>query len=323
MLRKLGLKLAGAAVIALLMISGAQAQSNDFLKGKNVELIITLAPGGPADVVARILADAMSKDLGVNISVVPTPGAGGQIAIQQLVSSEPDGQTMAMAATWSAVATYLKETTSYSRKDFRLVARAFIDPTLFVVPKDSPFQTVGDIMKAAKEKPGSVKMGVTSVTSSNAIMLMMMEREHDARFTFVPFGGGAPAATALARGDIDAAVLSTAPVKPFVESSDIRVLAMVDDWEQKVFPGAPSAKSQGYDLESLANFGFLLPANTPQEVVDGWSAAIKRALEQPEVVQKMEEVNLIPSYMGSEEYEEYWTGVETELADIMKFAEMR
>lgn len=323
MLKKMSMKLALAAATTLLLASATAAQTNNFLKSKNVQLTITLATGGPSDVVARLLASAMAEDLGVNISVVSVPGAGGQIAIRQLVNSQPDGQTLVMAATWSAVATYLKTDASYSRKDFRLVARAFVDPTLFVVPQASPFKTVGEIMKAAKDKPGSVKMGVTAVTSSNALMLMMMERESGARFTFVPFGGGAPAAMAIARGDIDAAVLSGGPVKPFVDSSHARVLAMVDDREQKLFPGAPSAASQGYKLESLANFGFMLPANTPQNIVDGWNGAIKRALERQDVVKKMEEVNLLVSYMDSKEYEAYWTTVEKQLGDVMDFAQKR
>lgn len=323
MLKTISMALTMTAVTSFLG-GAALAQSNDFLKNQNVELIITLAPGGPADVTARLLADEMSRDLGVKIAVNSVPGAGGQIAIQQLVGAEPDGQTIAMAATWSAVATYEKAASaSYSRKDFKLVARAFVDPTMFVVPKASPFKTVGDIMKAAKEKPNSVKMGVTSVTSSNAIMLMMMEQEHGAKFTFVPFGGGAPAATAVARGDIDAGVLSTAPVKPFVDSGEISVIAMVDDREQKIFPGAPSAASQGYKLESLANFGFMLPANTPQNIVDGWNNAIKRALDKPEVVAKMEAVNLLVSYMDSKTYEDYWTSVEKELGAVLEYAAKR
>jgi tripartite-type tricarboxylate transporter receptor subunit TctC len=313
------------AVMAMMIAACAAARASDFLdKGKVVQLIVPFTPGGSADVAARIMAETMSRDLGVTINVITRPGASGQIGIQELVRGNADGTSIAMVSTWSAAQTYLsEETKSYGRQDIRPVARAMLDPNLFVVPTNSPFKTIGDILNAAKEKPGAIKFGTTGNMSAGAIMMMILEKKTGARFTFVPFGGGVPTATALARGDLQAAAISGGPALPFVQSSQIRVVAMIDDRPQTMFPGAPVAASQGYPLESLSNFGFILPGKTPTNVVDGWGEAIGRAVKNPDVAAKIEAAGLGIAYMPREQYEAYWSEVEKQVTDVIQYAKQR
>jgi tripartite-type tricarboxylate transporter receptor subunit TctC len=304
----------------------ASAQSESFLpKGKTVELIVPYPPGGPTDAGARLMADVINKDLGINIQILNKPGANQQIGIQELVRSKPDGGTIAFVSTYPATTTYLNpaQRAPYTRRDFQLVAQAVFDPQYFFTPAGTRFKSLRELVDAAVAAPRKIRFATSGTMSSGAIMGMMIEQDTGARFTFVPFPGAAPAAASLTLGDIDISPFSAVAGRPFVEDGKLRALAAADEREPLEFPGTPSAASQGFKIESLTNYGFILPAKTPDAIVDGWSHAIGKALQDPDLLARLKRIGLLPKYRDRKDYEAYWATVEKRTASIISFMQER
>ena len=282
------------------------------IKGRAITIIVPVVAGGPTDITVRLAAPLMEKELGVPVQIVNKPGASNQVAIAALVSSKPDGYTLAAPSIPSALVTYLdpERKSPYARKDFELIASISSDSSTVSTKADSPFKTLKDLVDAAKANPEKVKVGTAGLGGVTHLTGVALEQETGARFSFVHFDGGAPSTTAALAGHTDASFSSVGAVRALVMSGQIRVLAVFDKEESPLLPGVKTAIAQGYQIEGAIINGIIVLAGTPKEIKDILEAAIKKATADPNLGKRLNDSGLVPRFMDQAQYTSYWASNE-------------
>lgn len=228
------------------------------------------APGGGTDVVARTLAQAMEKDLGISVVIENKPGAGTIIGTQAVAASSPDGYTLLMGTFSHAVNSSLSANLPYDpHRDFApvaLVARSF---NLVVVNPKSAIRTIADLIAAAKADPDKLTFGTFGAGTSAHLAGELFKSMARVQMTAVPYKGAAPAITDLIGGQIDVMFTTVASAASLVESGQLRAIAVTSAERSPAFPQLPTvaeAGVPGYAAESW--YGLFAPAGTPKEVID-------------------------------------------------------
>jgi putative tricarboxylic transport membrane protein len=310
---------AGAAIAAsvsglsVIGASAAPARKVEYpIKGKVVNLLVPWPPGGPADASARILSPVMEKELGTTIEIVNRGGAGTQIGMTELARSKADGYTIGQVSLPTAAALYLnpERQAVFTRKSFQPIAMYIDDPGVIAVRADSPYKDLKSLIEAAKANPEKIKVAGSGVLAMTHLQLLLLQRESGAKFAIVQFEGGGPQMTNLLGGHVECAsfVLSDAAVRH--KSGQVRVVGVMAKERSPLVPDAKTAEEQGYKVYYGSSRGWAVPAGAPREIVEIINAAVRRAAENAEVKQRMENAGLALRYMSTEDYTKYWEDME-------------
>jgi|SRR5450756_1262242 len=268
---------AGAALFTACSAGEALAGYPD----RVVRIVVPFAPGGGTDVIARTLAQEMARDLGISVVVENKPGAGTIIGTQAVAASDPDGYTLLMGTFANAVNPSLKATLPYDpHKDLApvaLVARSF---NIVVVNPKSPFQSVADLIAAAKADPGKLTYGTFGTGTSAHLAGELFKNLAHVNLTTVPYKGAAPAITDLIGGQIQVMFTTVASAASLIESGQLRALAVTSAERSPAFPNLPTvaeAGAPGYAAESW--YGLFAPAKTPADVIDRLNKSAATAVQ--------------------------------------------
>jgi tripartite-type tricarboxylate transporter receptor subunit TctC len=289
-------------------------------KGKAIQVLVGFAAGGSSDAGARILASGMEKELGTSVVVVNKPGASSQIAYTTLTQAKPDGYTIGNTNFPSAVVSYLDPArkATYTRKSFDLLALHVIDPGLIAVKKESPFQTVKDVVEAAKTNPKKLRISTTGIQSDEAFGILQFQKMTGTQFAMVHFSQGiAPAMTAFLGGKIDVFCGNVGDLLSQFKSGEVRILGIMDNQQSPFYPGVKTLEEQGYKLYSSSSRGFAAPAGTPKEMVNTLSDAIKKVVATEDHKKRMGDMGLTIRYMDAAGYTKYWDEYEAMLKDLL------
>lgn len=256
---------------------------------KTVTWVVPFPPGGAMDVMARALSDTLSKDLGQAFVVENRPGAGGNIGAQYVATQKPDGYTMMITSIGMATNPHLYSRLSYDPiKDFESVTLLGVVPNVLVVRSDNTeFQSIEDIIKAAKEKPSKYTYASagngTSIHLAGASFTSLTGTE----ILHVPYRGSSPAVMDLLAGQVDMMFDSITSAKTHIDSGALRPLGLTTKTASATLPDVkPIAELGIADYEVSPWFGVFVPAGTPKPVVDQMNKSIVEALKKPEVVQR-------------------------------------
>jgi tripartite-type tricarboxylate transporter receptor subunit TctC len=235
-----------------------------------VKIVVPFAPGGGTDSVARTLAQEMAKDLGQSVIIENKPGAGTIIGTQSVATSEGDGYTLLMGTFANAVNPSLNSKLPYDpHKDFApvaLVARSF---NIVVVNAKSPYQSIADLIAAAKAEPDKLSYGTYGTGTSAHLAGELFKSLAKVNLTTVPYKGAAPAITDLLGGQIQVMFTTVASAASLIEGGQLRALAVTSAERSPAFPNVPTvaeAGVPGYAAESW--YGLFAPAKTPREIID-------------------------------------------------------
>ncbi|GAA1022670.1 hypothetical protein Aple_092380 [Acrocarpospora pleiomorpha] len=286
---------AGAVAMAVLAsgctnTSAGSGEGNaGFPAGKTVEVIVPFDAGGFTDVLTRLVATGMSEKLGSQVRVINRPGAGGTIGLTELSAKKPDGYTIGTLNMPSGL-TYLdaKRDVTYRLNSFVPVAGLATSPTVIAVRKDSPFDTLQDLIAAAREKPDTISLaGGTNLTSDDTLTVAGLQQAADVRFNVVTVDtGGADKTTQLLGGQIQVTVGSLGAVQSAYKSGDVRILAVASAEPSTLLPGVPTLASAGYDITTSGAITIAAPAGTPDAVTGALESAIEAALSSPDLASK-------------------------------------
>ncbi len=249
---------------------------------KTITLVVPFAPGGNIDVIARSIAPSLSKVTGQSVVVENKAGAGGAIGSNYVARAEPDGHTLLVATTNTiSVLPYMLKAPPYKPDSFEPVGLAAISPLVLVVRKDDKrFPNAKALLQAAKTAPGSVSVGHAGQGTSNHIAILRMEDASKASFNVIPYKGSAPALTDLMGGQIDFVVDQITSSKPFVDSGNLRILAVLSKERDPGLPDSPTLReAMGVDLDASTTAGILAPLGTPPNVVKSLNASLKQAID--------------------------------------------
>jgi tripartite-type tricarboxylate transporter receptor subunit TctC len=275
----------GAALAAA--IAGAQAQG---YPTRPIHLIAPYAPGGIADIAARLIGQKLTEAWGQQVVVENRPGANGFLGVTAVTRAQPDGYTLLVATTGDvAINPVLFKHTPYDvGHDLIPITMLSDTPTVLATNGASPYRTVADVIAAAKKNPGNIAIGSPGIGSVNQLAFEWMGLGTGAKLLHVPYKGGAPAATALAGGEIPLGLLAISSVTPFLQNNRVRVLAVTTAKRSTFNPEWPTLQESGAPDVDVSNWTALFaPAGTPQPIIDKIHQAVIEALKMPDFQQRL------------------------------------
>ena len=306
---------------------GADKAAEDFpKKGKSIELVVAFAPGGAVDTAARLVQPILEKELGTNVEVVNKPGAGGQIGYTQLTSAKPDGYTIGATGSPSVVVSPLDPSrgAKYTRASFQPLGRQVVDPAAIAVAPDSPYTTLEELFAAVKAEPKSLTASTTGLQTGEHFALAQIQEATGAEFAPVHFSEGASQATTAFLGKhVDVLVASGSDVTELTKQGKARVLGVMSAERAPSLPDVPTFKESGYDVEAATVRGYSAPAGLPEGIAAKLEAALKKAIEDPGVVAKMDDLGLHTSYLSGADYSAVWAQQEEDFKKVLPLVQKK
>jgi tripartite-type tricarboxylate transporter receptor subunit TctC len=278
---------------------------------KPINTLMGFSPGGGSDVMLSMVRPHLEKALKTTFVPIYKPGSGSDIALTELATSKPDGYTVVISCTPQVpINAYVRET-SYKISDFAFTANVVTDPGVFVVRAESPYKTIADVIKAAKEKPGTISVGVSSAPGDDWFAMHLFEGATQIKLNIVPFSGDGPSWQAALAGHVDATSNNLGIVFPQLRAGKLRALAIMTDKRSPIVPDVPTFKELGYNFTSGSSRGFALPKNTPKAVIDIFTGAVKQVMNTEEFKANAVKTAFPSDYQGPEEYAAYIKKLDT------------
>jgi tripartite-type tricarboxylate transporter receptor subunit TctC len=289
-----------AASPAIAMPAWAQAWPT-----KPIKLVVPYAPGGTTDVVGRVTAEYLGRQLGQNLVVENRPGKGATIGTSQVAKATPDGYTLVMSNVAAmAVSPALYGDLDYDPvRDFVHITLASLNPSVLVVNPAFPAQTLADYVAWARANPDKLAYATSGPGSSNHILGVMTAQATGTRLVHVPYRGAGPAMQDTIAGIVPSMFDSLPSAAPHIRAGKVRALAVSGEQRSASFPDVPTMKESGYpDLISYSWFGVSAPARTPAPIVERIAREMQVVLKLPDVVKRWEEIGAESSTKTPAEY---------------------
>ena len=307
-----------AAAVTLFTSSLALAQTFPE-PGKRITVIVPYAPGGGVDFAARLMAQDMSTDLGVPVTVENVPGAGAIVGIQKLLNSPKDGYTLSYAVFPTIITHYMEpgKTPPYTRTSFQSIGQHFSSPYGISVPVKSKYNTLKDLVEAARVKAEAVSISDSGAMASPHLTYAMLGQAAGVKFLAVHYNGGAPSLLAALQGEVDAFAGGGSDMVPPQKDGTMRTLGFASEKREALLPDVPTMREQGYDVLNSSLAGIIAPAGVPKAAVDRLTASMKKATLQKDHIDKMVSRGNEPAYMNPVEMDKFWQDFEKRLAPIL------
>jgi len=287
MFKPLALALAATAVFATPLLSHAEEK----YPSKTVKIIVPYAPGGPNDIVARLLASKLGEIEKQSFIVENKPGGGSNIGADFVAKAPADGYTFLIAATSHAINMTLfpKEQLKYDLlKDLAPVSMIMTGPLVLVTRPDFPANNLKELVAAAKAKPGELSFASSGNGSSTHLGGEMLNNAAGIKTIHVPYKGSGPGLTDVMGGQTTYMLDTMISATPFVTSGKLKALAVTGKKRSPVLPNVPTVAEQGYPtFEAVAFIGMMAPAATPKPIIDKVNADMQKILTMPEIKDKL------------------------------------
>ena len=275
-----------------------------------LKIVVPNAAGGAADLTARLVAQKIAGPLGQNVVIDNKPGAGGVVAGESVARAEPDGHTLLLVSSGTAVSAALFKSLPFDTLgDFAPVSMLATFDLAIVVAEGGRFKTLADLLTYARANPGKLNIGTPQVGTTQQLAAELFKATAGIDAQVIPFNGTPPVITALRGGQIDAGVDILGPLMgQFGARGALRPLAVLGARRAQQLPDVPAVRESG---GTLAQFnvsswnGLAVPAKTPPAVIARLNAELQAALAQPEVKQRLLELNLVangstPAQLGEQ-----------------------
>jgi len=289
--RTAGLALAGLAAMLLAPLpAAAQGKYPD----RPVKIVLPFGAGGVADITTRLVAEKLGEKLGQRFVVENNPGAGGISAARAVMSSPADGYTLAVFSNGTAVSVGLFKSLPFDPiKDFAPVSAMGYFDLVLVTNATGPYKTLGDFVKAAKEKPGQLNVGTIAAGSSQNLGAELFKSVSGLNFVIVPFKTSGDVLVALERNDIQMGAEFYAALRGGLEAKKFIPVAISGSKRGAYLPDAPTAKEAGEPKWDVTSWNAIFaPAGTPPDVIATLNKALNEVLADPEVKRKALELGI-------------------------------
>jgi len=279
------------AVVFLSGFAATLAKAQDY-PDRAIQLVVPFPPGGPADIVARPLAEGLSRTLGKPVVVVNKSGASGTLGAAYVAKAPPDGYTLLMGTSNElTMSPGLFEQLPYDpSRDFAPISTTVLFPNVLVVNKELPIHTASELADATRKHLDQYNYGTSGTGSTNHLTAELYSAATKLKFHYVPYRGGALAMTDLMGGRIQAMFATMPSAASLINAGSIRALMVTDTKRWSAIPDVPDAKEAGFPGVKVISFnGALAPAGTPRPIIDRLHAAIVGVMNAPEMKARMAE----------------------------------
>ena len=287
---------------------------------KPVRIVVGFAAGGPTDVVARLVAEKLAQLNGQPFIVDNKPGAAAMIAATEVARAPADGYTLLMTGTNHATSPAVLPKVSYdTQKDFAAIALVAEGPHVLVVGAQSPFNSVKDVVVAAKARPKDITYSSSGRGGTVHFAGAMFDEAAGVELTHVPYKGAAPAVQDLVGGQVQMSFATLASVSSQVRSGRLKLLAIAAPARVAEFGSVPTFAEAGYPAVVISAWaGLLAPAKTPRPVLEKLAAPIQQIVAMPDVRQRLQTLGMTPAAISLADFDSRIAGELTSFARIAK-----
>lgn len=315
--------LQGAALALLLGVSMSTWAADNY-PSKPVKIVVPFAPGGIADLTARVVAQKVSEQVSRPVIVENRPGAGGIAAASTVAKADPDGYTLLLISNGTAVSSSLFKSLPYDAlKDFEPISTVGFFDIVIVANKNAPFNTVPDLVSHAKANPGKLNVATINVGSTQNLAAEMFKLMAGVDFQIVPYRGTPDAVMALTSGQADVMFEILGPTMSHLKSGSVKPIALTSDKRFSGLPDVPIAADTvpGYVASSWN--GIAAPAKTPQAIIDRLYKEISIAIESPQVKQRLFDMGVTAQAMTPKETKGLLASDIKKWADVIEKAKIQ
>jgi tripartite-type tricarboxylate transporter receptor subunit TctC len=307
---------AAVALLALAAATPSALMAQQAWPSRPIRLIVPFPPGGTGDLLGRLAAREMQAALGQPVVVENRAGAGGVIGSDAAAKAAPDGYTLVLSNIAShAIGPAVYPKLPYDAvKDFTHIGLIAAVPSGIAVAANGPYRTMADLLQKARKAPGTVRFGSNGNGTSSHVQLVLLNRAARVDITHVPYKGAAPATADLIGGQVDGLI---AAVPDVGRNTLLRLLAITSETRAARWPDVPTVKELGLAPVTATNwFGISGPAGIPGNVADRINAALVKALNTPELAERLRDMGTEPNRMTRAEYSAMVA------ADVARWAEV-
>ena len=287
---------------------------------KSIRLVVPFPAGGPTDIIARVVGQAMTDALGQPVVIDNRGGAGGVTGTDQVAKSAPDGYTIALTSAGAlSISPSLQRMPYNSTRDLIPVTLVAKVPELLVVPANAPSKSLDEFLASAKAKPGSFNYASTGPGGMPHLAAELLKATAKIDMVHVPYSGAAPAVTDLLGARVEMMFADIPVLLPHVQAGKLRALAVGSAERVSMLPDVPTTKEKGLPAVEAENwYGIVAPAGTPKAIIDKMHATITAALRTPEVKQKLEPIGAILVGNTPDQFTAYIQSEEKKWAEVVR-----
>ena len=273
-----------------------------------ISFIVPTAAGGAGDTIARILAPYIEKTVGTKVQVINVDGAGGQLGIGKLAQAKPDGHTIGFTNIPTVIGLYTDPArgATFKRDSFTPLAQLTTNYLSVAVNASSPYKTFGDLIAAAKAKPGTITWATGGPLTNDHLAAVDVENKTGTDFNIVHLDGGAAKTTALLGNKVEVITGTGDAIVTQYQAKTIRVITILGPEKQDSLPETPTSKSLGYDITQPSGFFVSGPAGMPANVTTLLENAIATALKDTALIAQMAKLGYVPNFAGSAAFGTFW-----------------
>ena len=307
------------------VLSAAPAQAQGTWPDKPLKLVVPYPAGGNADNTARLLATQLGQRLGQQVVVDNRPGGSGTIGAAAVAKAPADGYTLLLDATAFTVNPSLFSKLPFdAAKDFAPISLVLQVPLLMVVPANSPFQSVADLVKAAKARPGHLTYASAGNGGAQHLAGELFKQGQKVAITHIPYRGGAPALTDLIGGQVDVMFSATTASGPFVKSGKLRALAISSPRRVEGWESVPTVAESGVPGFQVSEWnGLFAPAGTPRPVLERLEAETRAIVASPEMKKRFAELGVQGVGSSAQEFSAFLKAETTKWAAVIRTSGIR
>jgi tripartite-type tricarboxylate transporter receptor subunit TctC len=280
---------------------------------KLVHWILPFPPGGPTDILGRLLGQKLSEQLGQPVVPENRPGAAGNIGAEYAAKQPPDGYTIVQVSSAFTISPSLYQKLNYDPvRDFAPISLVAQFPNVLIVHPSVPARSLKELAALAKASPGKMTFGSGGLGTGQHLAGEMFNSLARVNMLHVPYKGSGLAMLGLMGGHIDILVIGVPPVLPQIQSGKVRALAVLSAARLPVLPNVPTADEAGFPGYEVTNWhGILAPVGTPRDIVARLNAELGKAIKAPEVRERMAAAGLDPLTSTPEQFADF---IKTEIA---------
>ncbi|QEN06742.1 tripartite tricarboxylate transporter substrate binding protein [Oceanispirochaeta crateris] len=290
--------------MSVLPVYANGSAESDVYPSREIELMVPWGVGGATDIAFRTFMSVLPKYLGTSVVVVNIPGGGAVPGYAEALGYDNDGYSMVAWATPSITKTHMTKT-PYDYKSFEPVINLVSAPCWILVPSNSPYMTLNDLIDAAKAAPGQITLGNAGAGGGTHMIGLAFQQEAGVEFNHIPHSGGGPAVIAGVGGHVDAIIVGPPEGVPQIAGGQLRALAVTHPKRLDAFPDVPTALEQGIDFTLGQWRGVAVPVGTDPDIKKHIHDAFKATMEDPDFLVLAGKAGLLLDYIGLDDFDKW------------------
>ncbi len=306
----------------LLATAAAMPVAAQTYPAKPLRMILPFPPGGPTDILGRVVGQKLSEVLGQPVVVDNRPGAGGNLGTEYASKQPPDGYTLALVSPALAISPSLYKKLGYHPlTDFAPVSLVAQIPNVLLIHPSVPAKTLKEFVQLARRSPGKLNFGSGGLGTGQHLAGEMLNVLAGIKMVHVPYKGSNQAMLGMIGGEIDMIVIGTPPAVPQVQAGRVRALAVLAAERAPALPDTPTAKEAGFaDFKVLSWYGIVMPAGTPRDIVMKLNGEIARIMKSPDGRERITGAGFEPLSTAPEQFAEFLQAEMARYARVIKAA---